>query len=396
MGTLTRIFLPDGQAAILPVTPRTWSDSGAATLGDPLRASLLTTDASSIVAWHRQRPLFHGIQTLAQSIPASTWTAITGLGELTDNWSGHSDTTNTGRYYVPNTVFGGDWYLCSGLVPWNTNSSTDAHITGIRVNGGTVYEGMKLPGGTGHALTTSVVDLLQLDGSSDYVELGAWHNEAAAVNTVVSSKLPSLQVRWVCANPSGLPTPAVPAAPHTWNGTDVVSASATGSGRVPLNTELRDVVRWLMNPPIIRVHTSGTTQTIPSGAGTWTAFTWQGQSVDNYGMWTSGASVTCQRAGLYYIAGTGAVTETSTKAGYRAIRIHHGIAAGGSADYYGVAAMPMTGTKTTGTSLIADAFIRLAVGDTLQLQFDQTNGSALSVVSSTSNGARLIGVWMAK
>jgi hypothetical protein len=396
MSALAFAFLPDGTGTIVPVTPRIWADSGAATLGDPLRAPLITLDVSSTVLWHRQRPLFHGIQTLAQSIPASTWTANTGLGELADNWAGHSDTTNTGRYFPPNTTTGGDWYLCSGLVPFNTNSTADAHIAGIRVTGSTVYEGAKLPGGTGHLLTVPVVDLIQLNPSSDYIELGAWHNEAAAVNTVVSGKLPSLQARWVCINPAVMSTAALPGAPHAWTGTDILTASATGANKVPLNTEIRDVIRYLINPPIFRVHTSGTSQTIPSGAGTWTAFTWQGESVDNYGMWSSGASVTCQRAGVYYVAGTGAVTETSTKAGYRAIRIHHTIAAGGSADYYGISAQPMTGTKTTGTSLIADAFIRMAVGDTLQLQFDQTNGSALSVVSSAVNGSRLIGVWTAK
>ena len=173
--------------------------------------------------------------------------------------------------------------------------------------------------------------------------------------------------------------------------------SATGAGLVPLNTELRDTIRYLNNPPIFRVHASGTAQTLPIGPGVWTPITWTGESVDNYGMWSSGASVTCQRAGVYYIAGLAAVTETATKAGYRACRIHHTIAAGGSADYTGTSAMPMTGTKTTGTTLLADAFIRLAVGDTLQLQFDHTNGSALSVLgTSVTAAARMIGVWTAK
>jgi hypothetical protein len=94
------------------------------------------------------------------------------------------------------------------------------------------------------------------------------------------------------------------------------------------------------------------------------------------------------------------VTEPSTKNGYRASRIHHTMAAGGSADYYGVSAVPMTGSKTTGTSLIADAFIRMAVGDTLQLQMDQTqttSPTALSVLgTSASVSARMIGLWAAR
>jgi hypothetical protein len=192
---------------------------------------------------------------------------------------------------------------------------------------------------------------------------------------------------------------ALPANPHTWVATDIVTGSATGANKVPLNTELRDVVRWLNSPPVFRVHTSGSAQTIPTGAGTWTPFTWTGESVDNYGMWTSGASVTCTRAGLWYVAGLGAVSETATKAGYRACRIHHTIAAGGSADYYGMSAQPMTGAKTTGTTLLADAPIRMAVNDTLQLQFDHTNGAggALPVIAvSANNSARMVGVWTAR
>lgn len=400
-GPPANIYLPDGQSARLPVIPRTWIDQATSVRGDALRAPWLQADAGGAVAWFRQRALFHGIATASQSIPASTWTAITGLAELIDNYGGHSDTTNTGRWFAPITGTDhdvGDWYLCSGIVPWSTNSTTDAHIAGIRVNGSTVYEGTKLPSGTGHGLTTSVVDLVQLSGlNGDYIELGAWHNESASVNTVVSGKLPSLQARWVCGNTSGLPTPALPGSPHTWASTDIFTGDATGTNKVPLNVELRDTVRYLINPPTFRVHTNGTSQTIPSGAGTWTAITFNGESVDNYGMWSSGAIVTCQRAGLYYVAGLGAVSETSTKAGYRAVRIHQSIAAGGTADFTGTSAVPMTGTKTTGTTLLADAFIRLAVNDTLQLQFDHTNGSSLSVLgSSTASCARLIGIWVAK
>jgi hypothetical protein len=396
MGTASVVYLPDGQQVLLPIIPRTWVDAGPTTPGDALRARLLTTDASGGAAWFRQRPLFHGIATLAQSIPASTWTSVTGLSELIDNYAGHSDASNTGRYYAPETNTGADWYLCTGLVPFSTNSTTDTHIAGLRVNGTTNYEGMRLPGGPGHVLTSAVIDLIQLDGAAgDYVELGAWHNESSAVNTVVSSKLPSLQVRWVS---SGITTtPATPANPHTWTDTDIYTGSVTGAGRVPLNTELRDALMFLLNPPMFRVHCSGTSQTIPSGAGTWTPITFTGKSVDPYGMWSSGATVTCQRAGLYYVAGLAGCTEASSKTGYRASRIHQTLAAGGSQDYYGVSAVPMTGSKTTGTTLLVDAWIRMAVGDTLQLQFDHTNSSSLSVLgTSASVSARMIGLWAAR
>lgn len=406
MITAAQMYLPDTQRVALPISPRTWVDAAAGVPGDALRAPLLVADASATAAWHRQRPLFHGIATVAQSIPTGVWTPVTGLAEIIDNWPGHSDTTNTGRWFAPitNTDGGagaGDWYLCSGLVPWNTTSTADAHICGLRVNGSTIYEGVKLPSGPGHVVTTPIVDLVQLSGrNSDYVELGAWQNETGAVNTLVTAKVPSLQVGWVCQNTAGAPTPALPANPHTWTASDIYTGSATGAGKVPLNTELRDTIRFLNNPPMFRVHCSGTSQTIPTGAGTWTPISFTGESVDAYGMWSSGATVTCQRAGLYYVAGLAAVSEPATKNGYRACRILQGLAGGGSTPYYGMSAVPMSGSKTTGTTLLVDAMIRMAVGDTLQLQMDQTQTTAptaLPVIgASATNSARMVGVWVAR
>jgi hypothetical protein len=407
MSTNARAYLPDGQLCAFPPSLRTWTDQASGVKGDSLRAPLVEHDAGGATAWHRQRATYLGFASLAQSIPASTWTAITGHTELVDNWAGHSDTTNTGRYYAPFTNSdggsgAGDWYLCIGNVPMNGNSTTNAHIAGLRVNGSSsaIYEGAKLPGNTGHGITPAIVDLIQMSGQNgDYIELAGWTDESS-VSTVVSSKAPNLQVRWVCqSNNSAFAafTPSVPGAPHTWTATDIITGSATGTNKVPLNTELRDTVRFLNNPPIFRVHTSGTSQTIPTGAGTWTAITFQGESIDPYGMWSSGSSVTCQRAGLYFVAGHGAVTETSTKTGYRAVRIHHTIAAGGSADYYGSSIQAGTGTNTTGTTMLASAHIRMAAGDTLQLQYDHTNGSALSVLgTSVRSCARMIGVWESK
>lgn len=406
MTATAKIFLPDTQQVWLPVDPHTWVDKTASVPGEAMRARYLEQDAGGTAAWVRQRPNFVGFASLAQSIPASAWTAITGLTELIDNWSGHSDTTNTGRWYAPftnsdNGTGTGDWYLCTGNIPMAGQSNTNVHIAGLRVNGTTIYEGAKLAGNTGHGVTPAIVDLIQLSGqSNEYIELAGWHNEASAFNTVVASKAPNLQVRWVCQSNNGFITaytPALPATPHVWTAADEYTGSATGGIKVPLNTELRDTVRFLNNPPIFRVHASGTAQTIPAGAGTWTAFTFTGESVDPYGMWSSGATVTVQRAGLYYVAGLGAVTETAAKVGYRAIRIHRGIAAGGTADFYGNSSVPISGAATTGTTLLADAFIRLAVNDTLQLQFDHTNGSALPVIgTSATNSARMIGVWVAK
>lgn len=403
MGTGANIYLPDTLYVQLPVDPRTWVDSAAGVRGDELRAPLLERDAGSATAWHRQRPLFQGIATLAQSIPNNAFTAITGLSELIDNYAGHSDSTNTGRWYAPNTSsdgnLGGDWYLCTGYVPFNDNAAASVHIAGLRVNGGgTIQEGGRIPGGSGHAVDTMVVDLVQLSGgANDYVELVAYQNSGAATNTVASGKTPSLTVRWVAADPtwSGFAAPALPAVPHTWTGTDIVTGSSAGAGKVPLNAELRDAVRFLHNPPIARVTANGTSQTIPSGSGTWTSvnMTAAGETVDTYGGWSSGtpSRYVCQRAGLYFIAGFVNLIESGgTNNGYRATRL----LVNGTTPYAGWTSIPQT-SGNTGTGLYATGLIRMAAGDYVEVQAQQTHGSSLSLYSGSGNSSRIVAVWMA-
>lgn len=407
MGTNTSVFLPDGQYVAIPRAPRTWVDAGPGVLGDGLRAPLLTTDASAGVLWHRQRPLFQGISVAAQSIPSATFTPIT-LAEIIDNYTGHSDTTNTGRYYAPATISnaaGGDWYLCTGYIPWSTTDATTPYMAALRVNGSTTVECGKVPSGTGHVVDTMALDLLQLNGNSggngDYVELLGRQVSGSAVNTVVSGKSPSLTVRWVAVDQawSGAFTPALPASPHVWTDADVWSGSATGSGRVPANTEVRDLLRFLHNPPIARVTSQSGSQTIPSGAGTWTSVNWTttGKTVDNYGGWASAnpSRYTCQRAGLYLVAGLVSVGEPGTNSGYRAVRLLQTFAGGGSQAYAGWTCLPAT-AGTTGTAIYAVGLLRMAVGDYVETQMSQTQGAALTINTGANNCSRMIAVWMAK
>ncbi len=398
MGTLTHAYLPDGQDTILPVIPRTWTDTGPTTVGDSNRAPLLQLDAGSNVMWQRQRPLFQGFQSVAQSIPSGTWTAITGLNELADNWSGHSDASNTSRYYAPNTVNGGpgDWYLCIGYVPYAVTSTSTVHYAGLRVTGSAnVVEGGKIAGGAGHNVDSMIVDLVQMNGgANDYVELMARQTSGGAVNTVVSGKVSSLTVRYIAANPSGavFATPALPATPHTWTGTDVLSASLTGGGRVPLNVELRDTIAFLNNPPIARLTAEGGSQTIPTGAG-WTSIQFPTETVDTYNGHnnaTNNTRYTCQRAGLYLVAGYAAVAEPGTNSGYRAVRL----LMNGTAAYAGWTTIPAA-SGTAGTAIYSLALIRMAAGDYVETQMQQTQGAALTIANGATNCARMIAVWMA-
>ncbi len=396
--TVTQIYLPDGQLVSLPIRAAdTWTDEASGVAGTGLRAPQLMKNAAAATAWLRQRPLFQGIATAAQSIPNNAFTGITGLAELIDNWSGHTDTTNTGRWYAPYTNTGADWYLCSGYVPFSSTGATGAvFIAGMRINGaGTIQEGGRIPGGASHVTDTMVVDLVQLNGlNGDYVDLCAYQNTGAAVNTTVSGKTPSLTVRWVAPNHTlGLATPALPATPHTWADTDIVTGSATGAGKVPLNTELRDMANFLGNPPIARLTASGTTQTIPSSSTTWTSVNYTTVAVDNYTGWASAnpSRYTAQRSGLYLIAGFVNVVENATNSGYRAVRL----LVNGTNAYAGWGAIPEA-TGNTGTGIYAVGLLRLAAGDYVEVQMQQTQGSSIGLYTGAGNSSRLVAVWMAK
>jgi hypothetical protein len=406
MGATAKAYLPDGQlVSPLPPFPRTWTDQAAGVKGDALRAPLVEFDAGGGVLWHRQRPLFQGFASLVQSIPTATFTAITGLSELLDNYGGHSDTTNTGRYYVPNTG-SNDWYLCSGYVPFNSVDATNPFTAGLRETGSaTVLEGGKVPSGAGHVVDTMCIDLIQMSGgANDYVELMARQVTGAAVNTIVSGKSPSLTVRWVATDPasSGGATPALPA-PHVWDVADRATASATGTvgghTLVPLNRELRDVVAWLNNPPIARLTSEGGSQTIPN-AGAWTSILFPTETVDSYNghsTSTNTSRYTAQRAGLYLVSGYVSVAEGNgggTNNGYRAARL----LVNGTTPYAGWTCLPQASTGTTGTGIYAVALVRMAVNDFVELQMahTQTNATTGRVVNTAANNcSRMNVVWMA-
>lgn len=367
-------------------TPITWVEQAPAVIGSAIVASDLERDLASAVIFHRRPPLFQGVATAATSIGNSSWTPIP-LGEIIDNYGGHADDANPSRVSGDPTDLRDDWYLCTGYVPIGGLSAAQVCIAGLRDSGGTVYEGAKLPGGPGHANDNLVVDLIRLSDASEYVELMAWQNSGAAQNTVVAGKAPSLTVRWACSASGDVV--ALPSMPRTWTAADILTADSTGTNKVPLNLHWRDVLRWLRYPPTARLHTTGTTQTIP--AGTWTSINFNAESLDNYSghsTSTNTSRYTCQRAGLYYVYGLAAVAEPASSAGYRASRL----LVNGTTAYAGTSCPPAT-TSTAGTALPAVAQLRLAVGDYVELQMIQTQGTALSVKDGTGDSSKLIALW---
>lgn len=381
-----RVTLPDGRNVIGANPPRTWA------IEDRLRSVLLEEEVGGAIGFHRERPLFQGVRTTALSVPASTWTAVPLDNELIDTHDGHGDTTNTSRYNPAVTGATSDWYLVNGHLPFGGGTG-GVRIAGIRLNGaGTIAEGMKITGTTAHAATTQVIDLVEIDSSGDYLELMAWQSTAGAINTVSSGKVPTLTARWACGSGNVV---AHPGTPRTWTPADLISADDTTGGRIPLNLHIRDLIHWLNYPPIARLTSEGTAQTIPSGSGTWTSINLPAETVDNYAGHsnvTNNTRYVCQRAGLYFMAGLGAVADTGANVGYRAARLLHTILAGGTAIYQGASSIPLAGAAT-GTALYASGFIRMAVGDYVEVQFQHTQGANLSVQTSAGNCSKLIAVW---
>lgn len=383
--------LPDGHSAFGPVDPRTWASA------ERYRARLLEGDVAGAVAWHRNKPFFQGLQTVSQPITISTWWAINLDWEMIDAWGGHS--TPNYQYFTPYSLNSAsnpaDYYLCTGYVPLSATDSTKVGIAGLIKNSTEIHEGTKLPLNSGHVIDPMIIDLIGVTGG-DYLSLAAWTNVTGGANTVVSSKCPSLTLRWVGSEIGN--TATLPAIPHSWIGADYASASSTGASptpggsKVPLNSEIRDLIRFLNRPPLARLTAEGSSQTIPTG-GAWTSIQFPLNNIDNYGGWSSGANTkyTVQRAGLYLAVGFGSVTEASAAGGGRAVRL----LVNGTTPYGGTSAIPQS-TGTTGTALYAVRHLRLAAGDTVEVQFYNSGSSALSVNTTASAASKLIMVWKSR
>ena len=388
-----QLHLPSGQAITPPRDPTTYVEQATGTDGDPVRMKILELDVSAAVAFHRQRPLIQGINVAGSTLTTSTWTPMP-LAEIADAAQGHNDSTNTSRWYAPLTSNTTDWYLCSGYVALNSTDTAHVHIAGLRVDGGTPYEGMKIPAGA-HTVTPAVVDLIQMtsDGTH-YLEVAGWQNTGAGVATIATGKAPSLTARWVCSG-SGTVV-ALPSNPRTWSGADALTADSAGAGEVPLNVHLRDVLRFLNYPPIARLTSQGSSQTIASGT-TWVSLQLPTPTVDNNTGWSSGTNTlyTFQRPGLYTVSGQANITDANPASGYRMTRLLHTLAAGGTAVYGGNTSVPATATAT-GTHLLGVHHIRAAVGDTLEVQMQHNQGSALTVKNSVNDASRLIVAWRAR
>ncbi len=405
-GVQTTYLLPSGQQVTLPTTPTTWVDEVAAPAASPVAGTAVTAtelanDVTAGVAWLASRPFFCGYQVATQSIAASTWTPINLDTEQIDTYQGHSDSANASRYYPPQSanISAGfhDYYLVTGSVKWtSTLTSANAGIAGTRLTGGQVIEGCKLGGASGHNIGCFTADIMEVTSLNDYIELTAFQNTAGALSTSSSAgSLSHLQTRWVGTNRWG--TFALPGTPHTWASNDQITATATGASpaggvKVPLMTELNAYLKFLYAPPVARLTSQTTAQSIASSTSAWVSIQFPTQSIDNYSGWSAGANTkyTIPRAGLWTIIGFAALDGLTSQTGYVACRLSVN---GAARTIPGMSVIPTT--SNIGNRVAAICTDRFAANDTIELQIQQNSGSSITISNGAGNASRLLALWEA-
>lgn len=136
------------------------------------------------IAFLKIPPAFVSTQIVAQSITSSTWTSITLTATGTqayDNYSGHSNSTNTSRYTAPIT----GWYTVAGVVSFAQNG-TGERGSRLAINGTSVSG----TAGFVAALSSNVTSVVTATRDiflnlNDYVEVQGWQTSGGALNTAV-------------------------------------------------------------------------------------------------------------------------------------------------------------------------------------------------------------------
>lgn len=129
----------------------------------------------------------------SQVVTNSTWTAVLFPNEAVDTINGHSTSTNTSRY-TPNVA---GWYKVSGVVMGTATASIGVGAQ-IRKNN-TILDGAAYTGILGSAAIAPgafTEAFVQLNGSTDYVELFGWVSTGAAFVSG-ADYAPYMMVEWV-------------------------------------------------------------------------------------------------------------------------------------------------------------------------------------------------------
>lgn len=128
------------------------------------------------------RPSAELRQATVQSIANTTWTPLTFDASDFDNAGGHNNVTNNSRY----TAQYAGWYLLGGAYATAQNATGQRGakwtINGSDLTGSGIF--MPAISASGDVIPARTKQVFLNVG--DYVELNAWQNSTAALNTDVS------------------------------------------------------------------------------------------------------------------------------------------------------------------------------------------------------------------
>lgn len=151
-------------------------------------AKTYADDINDVIDATTDKPLVRMVQTVAQSIPDNTQTALTFTTEEIDTHGFHDTGSNTSR--ITPTVAG--YYRFTGTYMSGVPTTLVSIDCSLRKNGGTAAA----PGNRGQAgaiaQSQSSTAIFTCNGTTDYVEVVALQDSSGAVNTNVSSRFSSV------------------------------------------------------------------------------------------------------------------------------------------------------------------------------------------------------------
>jgi hypothetical protein len=169
-------------------TLRTW------VAGEVTTAAFMNANIRDALNWLlSSKPVFSAVQTVAQSLANITWTSITFTAEILDRDNGHSTSTNTSRY----TGQTPGYYNITGVGA--VVATTGPVLAGIAKNGTRITGSVTQSSGngtTGVAAASAPAPRVQLNGTTDYVELQVYQGSGAAANTSLTEICCALNVEW--------------------------------------------------------------------------------------------------------------------------------------------------------------------------------------------------------
>lgn len=397
----------------MPTDPRTWSEFDQVT-ATRLNGDLYCVDGGAFlptgIQFHARKPVYKAIQAEQNiAIAAQTWRGMfeqRPANVVVDNagWYGAQmdpDFSGTiadaiaysdGNPAQPNPANGnligngGGWYLTSAWTALSGGSANTLYRCNIANgpwtgnNPNLISSGVNLEGNNNRDICPFVVDLVNYDGGSYtpvILNQGTspvnMHNSADG-----SGESCYFQAHWASIYKNHGFTAAQPNPQPSWGSTSTVTASLLNGP-----TGIRDVLRVLNMPPMLRVTSSVSTNCPDS---TPTVINLGTSSADTYSAYSNSTNTyVVPFGGLFFAYGVVTFSGTGTFVPARcSIRVN-------GTDFWGPWSTMQAGSNNGVAKL---GMLDLQAGDTVQLVGEQNCGSTLG--TATSIPPILILLWMSR